>query len=343
MKNTIYKKKTATLAEVALKASVSRQTAGRILGEGAHKHKPATVEKVQHAADALGYRPNLLAKSVVSGHTHSIGVLVPRTNSDDFFFNIITGIQTELNGTPFVPIILNTSEEESEKRQIHRLVDRRVDGVLLIPSQNQVDSEHFKEIIDRQIPLACLNVQLNHATALHFVGTAEYRGGQLAAEHILSNGQKNIGIIKSKEPSQNMDQRCAGFQETIARAGATCTTLELPSWELEENLDLLCDGLNQPDRPTAFFCATDLYAAMLYKAAEKLELRIPRDFSVIGFADLMLARYLSPSLTTIRQDGEKLGRTAARLLIDQIEGKKQPTAEIIIEPQLIERDSVASL
>ncbi|QBG46732.1 LacI family transcriptional regulator [Verrucomicrobia bacterium S94] len=103
-------------------AGVSRQTAGRILGGKKHKHKPDTVERVKQIADDLGYRTNLLVKSVVSGKTYSIGVLVPRANRDSFFADILTGIQDALTDTEWAPIILQTSEKADERSCIRQLI-----------------------------------------------------------------------------------------------------------------------------------------------------------------------------------------------------------------------------
>ena len=155
MKNPIYQQNTATLAEVALRAGVSRQTAGRILGAGAHKHKPVTVEKVKQAAEELGYRPNLLAKGVVAGRTFSVGVLMPRINNDDFFARVITGIQDALAKTDLIPLFMLTSRSAPELEQLHRLIDRRVDGILLIPEISEVSPDYFMEISRRNIPVVC--------------------------------------------------------------------------------------------------------------------------------------------------------------------------------------------
>lgn len=340
MKNTTYKQNTATLAEVAQKAGVSRQTAGRILGNAAQKHKPSTVEKVQAAADELGYRPNLLAKSVVAGRTFSIGVLLPEVNHDAFFAQVVCGIQEALSETPFVPIFLHTSARQPERTQIHRLVDRRVDGILLIPQINKVDPDYFNEISNRNIPVVCINAQLSDIEPVDFVGTDEFAGGKAAAEYLLARGHTRLCSVCYGGVSENLSTRHNGFKQTVEAAGRSCSSLNLPGWTLEENLAALLDYLQQTDRPTAFFCITDLYAAMLYKAAEKLGLSIPNDLSVIGFADLLLSSYLNPSLTTQHQDGSEIGRIATALLMERIDGFTGAAREIRIQAQLIERESV---
>ncbi|WOO40745.1 LacI family DNA-binding transcriptional regulator [Rubellicoccus peritrichatus] len=341
MKNQTYEKTTATLVEVANKAGVSRQTASRILGGNADKHKAATVDKVHQVANELGYRPNLLAKSIVSGRTYSIGILIPSAISHDVFFaQVISGIQQKLAETDLIPIFLHSSERHPEHQQIHRLVDRRVDGILLIPHATNVSLDYFNEIVNRNIPVVCINEKLHNVKPVDFVGTDEFKGGQAAAEFLLQNGHTRLCSLRVDQ-SFNLGMRHDGFEKTATAAGASCQSVSLPGWSLEENMDLLCDFLQKPKRPTAFFAVTDLYAAMLYKAAEKLGLKIPQDFSVIGFADNTLAQYLSPSLTTLRQQGKDIGILATTALLKRINGSKARIQNLTLPAELIQRDSVA--
>lgn len=343
MKNPIYKQSTATLAEVADKAGVSRQTAGRILGNGAQKHKAATVEKVRQMAEELGYRPNLLAKSVVAGRTYSIGILLPYVKNDNYFAQIISGIQDVLADSGLVPILLYTSNKIPERKQIHQLVDRRVDGIILVPHINQVDPDYFNEITDRNIPVVCVNARLNNIKPVDFVGTDEFAGGQMAAEFLLSQGHTQLCSVHYDGTSENLAQRQSGFQHTTEAKKASCYSLKLPGWTPEENLETIIDFLKQPNRPSAFFCISDLYAAQLYQAAEQLALRIPDDLSVVGFADLHLAQYLSPPLTTLRQDGQEIGAAATRRLMQRMEGASGAPEEKTFRAEMIIRNSVAPI
>ncbi|QBG46730.1 LacI family transcriptional regulator [Verrucomicrobia bacterium S94] len=341
MKNVTYKTSTATLAQVAESAGVSRQTAGRILGGKEHKHKPDTVDRVKQIADQLGYRPNLLAKSVVAGKTYSIGVLVPRANCDSFFADIQTGIQDALINTDWAPIVLQTSENADERSCIRQLVERRVDGILLIPHENQVDSNHFSEIIERRIPVVTINARLRNIEPVDFVGTDEFKGGTCAAEHLLSISKRwKFGIVQSSGPSENLSQRAAGFIRTLETAGKKIRELTLSTWTLEENLQPMIQFLGKSNAPNAVFCITDIYAAQIYKAAEQLGLRIPEDLAVVGYADLDFAPYLSPSLTTLRQNGNRIGQTAVKRLLHQIQNGTSKPKEKLLPPELMERHSV---
>ncbi|MGJ8641607.1 MAG: LacI family DNA-binding transcriptional regulator [Opitutaceae bacterium] len=344
MKNPTYKESTATLVEVAAKAGVSRQTASRILGGKADKHKQATIDKVQTIANEMGYRPNLLAKSIVSGRTYSIGVLVPQSNTNDgYFTQIANGIHKALLHTDLLPIFLHTSPESPEKEQIHRLVDRRVDGIILVPQGTDVSPDYFKEITNRNIPVVCVNERLTNVGSVDFVGTDETQGGKAAAEYLLNKGHTHIGCLNWGQHSVNLGMRYKGFKNAMDASNARCSTVPMPSWRLEDNLDFVCKTLQQPDRPTAFFCVSDVYAAVLYKAAEKLGLKIPNDFSVLGFANLPWGEFLSPSLSTLNQDGMRLGEIATQTLLKRIEGSTARVSSKRIKVNLVERGSVKAV
>ncbi|ADE53559.1 LacI family DNA-binding transcriptional regulator [Coraliomargarita akajimensis] len=344
MKNPTYKESTATLVEVAEAAGVSRQTASRILGTAAHKHKQATVDKVKAIAEQMGYRPNLLAKSIVSGRTFSIGVLVPQNNAGDgFFTQVSNGIQRALLDTNLLPIFLHTSDESPEKDQIHRLVDRRVDGMILIPQGTDVAPDYFKEIADRNIPVVCVNERITNVGPLDFVGTDETNGGKAAAQYLIAKGHTKLGCLHWSERSVNLGMRQNGFLKEAETRGASCTTIALPGWTLEENIDRLCQALQSKGRPTAFFCVSDVYAAMLYKAAEHCALRIPEDLSVLGFAGLPWGEFLSPGLSTLSQDGGRIGEEAAKALLNRINGSTNKPAPKRVKVELVERRSVAAI
>ncbi|MEO0793648.1 MAG: LacI family DNA-binding transcriptional regulator [Verrucomicrobiota bacterium] len=342
MKNQTYKNSTATLVEVAKIAGVSRQTVSRILGSEANKHKPETVKKVKEIASSLGYRPNLLAKSIVAGKTNSIGILVPVINSLDGFFTQVTyGIQSALIDTDIIPIFLHASPDAPEHHQIHRLVDRRVDGIILIPQKTDVAPDYFCEITYRRIPVVCVNEKLTNIGAVDFVGTDEARGGRIAAEYLLRMGHTNIGCLRWSGSSVNLGKRLQGFTKTIHEAEARLQDIALDDWTIDGCMQTLCEALTQPDRPSAFFCVSDQYAGILYKAAEKLGLTIPDDFSVLGFANLPWSEFLSPSLSTMSQDGQRIGVEAAKLLLSRIEGSTDRAKNKRVPVRLIQRDSVA--
>lgn len=157
------------------------------------------------------------------------------------------------------------------------------------------------------------------------MGTDDEAGGRLAAEHLLSLGHRRVAHIAGSDLVSTSRRRRRGFEETIRAGGGTCVSLEDPSFGRFESvsgeIDVATQLLNTTPRPTAVFAVNDYMAAAVYDAAAERGLRIPDDLSVVGFADLKHVRLLRPTLTTIRQCPEEIGREAAQLVLGRLDGK----------------------
>jgi len=231
-----------------------------------------------------------------------------------------------------------------ELDQIHRLVDRRVDAVILYPRVDSIGDSYLHEILDRNIPLVTVDHELPQTRA-DFVGTDDEAGGRMAAEHLLGQGHRVLGHIAGPAELTPGLLRRQGFESAVsACSGARCETVVDTTFGYgagEAARKLLC----LEPRPTAIFCANDLQARELYRVAAELGLAIPRDLSVVGFADLSLARDLNPPLTTLKQNPEEIGRCAAAFVLDRRDGRFTDPAprKLRLMPELVKRQSVAAM
>jgi LacI family transcriptional regulator len=326
--------------DIAREAGVSRVTVSLILA-GKDETSKQTRRRVLEVAKRLKYRPNLLVHGMQSGRTHSVGVIMPV--SVHFHGQVARGIHDELVAADHVPIQLwinpRTDSKLTELSQIHRLVDRRVDGVIIFPVDASVPDVHFREIWQRNIPL--VTVDRETTTHADHVGTDEELGGRLAAEHLLAQGHRRVGHLTfTKRVGSNVHRRAMAFVNHIEEAGGQCTIV---AGEIDELTDQLVQLLSKPKRPTAIFAATDPMAMKAYSAAASVGLVIPRDISVVGYADFPFACDLVPPLTTIRQDPYQMGRLAAQMLLDRVLGRIESDAprRVHMTPQLVVRASTA--
>jgi LacI family transcriptional regulator len=323
--------------DIAREANVSRVTVSLVLA-GKDQTSEETRKRVLEAAKRLRYRPNLLVQGMQTGRTGSIGVIIPA--SMYFHPTVAKGIHDELYEENFVPIQLwtvsRTYTKEAELEQIHRLVDRRVDGMIIFPVDASVPDIHFQEIWQREIPL----VTLDRETTTHadHVGTDEELGGRLAAEHLLSLGHRRLLHVKFRSTIGNLQRRWLSFSKTVEKAGGA---VELIAEEVEDIPGPLRAILSRADRPTAVFAATDPLALKVYNIAAEVGLRLPQDLSVVGYADFPFAADLTPALTTIHQDPYQMGRQAARILLDRILDRSQSAAphHYHFAPELMVRGS----
>ena len=339
--------------DIAREANVSRVTVSLVLA-GKDQASEETRKRVLEVAQRLRYRPNLLVHGMQTGRSHTVGIIVPA--SMHFHAQVARGIHDELVGKDYVPIQLwanpkvNASlappggdaakdPKSTELEQIHRLVDRRVDGIIVWPQDVSVPDVHFREIWQRHIPL--VTVDRETTTHADHVGTDEELGGELVAEHLLKLGHRRVAHVTFPKPSGSVLRRGGAFIKTMQKAGVTVEMVNGRTEELEAPLKQL---LMRKDRPTAVFAAIDPMAMKVYSVAAALGLKIPQDVSVVGYADFPFIADLVPPLTTVRQDPYEMGRKAAEILLDRIFDRmpNQGPLRLHLEPELIVRASTTS-
>ena len=322
--------------DIAREAGVSRVTVSLVLA-GKDQTSEETRKRVMEVAERLRYRPNLLVQGMQTGRSHSIGVIMPA--SMHFHGQVARGIHDELVTHNYVPIQLwtnpRTDTKDTELEQIHRLVDRRIDGVIIFPLDVSVPDVHFQEIWQRHIPL--VTVDRETTTHADHVGTDEELGGRLVGEHLLALKHKRFAHVTFPHRTGNVFRRGEAFREVVEKVGGKCEILQGAAEELVAKIRQL---LMRTDRPTAVFASTDPMAMQVYSAAASIGLKIPQDLSVIGYADFPFASDLWPPLTSVRQDPYQMGRKAASMLLDRILDRGSDTPKRIhLKPELIIRGS----
>jgi len=259
-----------------------------------------------------------------------IGVMMPPF--DYYWSEVLYGIHDVLTLADHVPITLWTVHTGPSPRsrngpggdeldQIHRLVDRRVDGVILWPSFAQLFVEHVHEFSSRNLPVVTIDHQLPSEFNSDFVGSDEAEGGRMVAKHLYSLGHRRVGHLAGVCVATWALARRRAFEDAINEMpGASVITLEAPAGETSLAIGPAREMLSRPDRPTAIFAASDLYAKTVYQAAGELGLKIPDDLSVVGFSDDDFACEMSPPLTTVRQPAYEIGRRAAEVVLGRSMG-----------------------
>ncbi|MCX7935447.1 MAG: substrate-binding domain-containing protein, partial [Planctomycetota bacterium] len=262
-----------------------------------------------------------------------------------YFVDIAHGIQNELLAVDCLPILLDLVQDD-ERKGIRRLIEHRVDGMILSIVDESIHMAEIREILQVDLPLVLVDREVMACTC-DFVGVDDVAGGRLAGEHLAALGHKIFGFCYYGEGSSTCDARLEGFRQGLAQSGLVLRNeniVRLPAREPDRETHFYNDLLallRRPDRPTAIFAPTDLLARRVYCAAREVGLSIPSDLSVIGYADLEFAAYLEPPLTTIRQDGKEVGRQAARLMLQRLEQEMRPPQRILLPVTLVPRRSTA--
>ena len=345
-KRFLMAKSIANLKEIAALARVSVGTVSRVLHGKPSRIAETTCQRVMEAARKLGYRPNLLVRGIQSGKTRLIGVMAPPY--DSYWSEVLYGIHDTLVEADHVPLILWTQHAQRGRitidplTQIYRMIDLRVDGVVLWPEFAELYHQHLKEFSSRKMPVVSIDHELPPEEPADFVGSDEELGGRIAAEHLLKLGHIHIAHLAGDPGREWARRRLRAFERAVRESGeAQFSCLTVP-----ENTDGMPEAvklLQAKPRPTAIFAATDHTACSVFAAASGMGLRIPEDLSVVGCGDLDVSARLSPPLTTLRQQPYAIGREAALLVLrrsqDEAGGTKRLRVELPVE--LIVRASTA--
>ncbi len=348
MKSTI-----PSLKKVAHAANVSVPTASRILhGKKLDQFSEETKQRVHEAAQQLQWRPNLLVHGMQTGKTRTIGVMVPPSNSH--WADIIFGIHDGLIQHDHIPIMLwGKHWREDEKRyagesleQIHRLIDRRVEGFILWPPLVAPYYDHIEEM--RNIPVVTIDNELPPEYGADSVATDEEMGAKLVASYLLGLGHRHIAHFAGSGSKiySWAKLRSEYFEKEVTSVpGTTYITAEQWQHDYNEGINVAKKLLQMHPRPTAVFAASDLRAQYIYDAASQMGLKIPQDLSVVGFGDLANAAGLQPQLTTVRQKSYETGSIAARLILERLQktdGEPHNPQRVRVGCELVIRDSTAA-
>jgi LacI family transcriptional regulator len=339
------------LKDVAKAANVSLAAASRILRGDRERFGDETCRRVLEASQRLGWRRNLLVNGMQTGKTQTVGVMIPPY--DSFWVNVLSGIHDELSAADYLPITVWTGnldqmphferDDAEGKRQISRLLDRRVDGLIMWPTFSVAYYHHFPEFVERRVPVAVID---HYSTVADSVETDEEQATAAIATHLLDLGHRRIACLSSREtPTQTWAiKRRTCFEHAVER----CPDARVKSWHLNEQgsngLEVARELLNDELKPTAVFAVSDHEASFVHRAAADMGLSIPRDVSLVGFADLDFAATMDPPLTTMRQKPYEIGRLAAKLIMDRIVGEtsdREPTT-IKVDAELVIRSSTAA-
>jgi LacI family transcriptional regulator len=339
------------LKDVAKAANVSLAAASRILRGDRERFGEETCRRVVEASQRLGWRRNLLVNGMQTGKTKTVGVMIPPY--DSFWVNVLSGIHDELSAADYLPITVWTGnleqmphferDDAEGRRQINRLLDRRVDGLIMWPTFSLAYYHHFPEFVERRVPVAVID---HYSTVADSVETDEEQAANVVAKHLLDLGHRRIACLSSREtPTQTWAvKRRTCFEHAIERS----TGVQIKSWHLNEQgsdgLQVARELLSDKLQPTAVFAVSDHEASFVHRAAIDMGLKIPQDLSLVGFADLDFASSMDPPLTTMRQKPYEIGRLAAKLIMERIDDENsghEPTT-IKVDAELIVRASTAA-
>lgn len=339
-------KNPATLSDIAKQLNISISTVSRAL----HDH-PAinknTKKRVINLAKKLNYQPNLLALSLLNKKTHTIGIIVPEITSY-FFSSVINGIQDLVNDTDY-RLIISQSEEsfEKEKKILETMAKVRVDGLLVSPTSETHNAQHFNKFIEADTPLVIFDRDCEGFNA-DKVLVDDYDGAFQAVEYLIKTGCRKIAHISGPPNLSISTHRLRGYLDALKKYQVPIDQqliFNVSGFSPEHGVEATKAMLNLPQLPDAIFAINDGIAIGAMYVIKEAGIQIPTQISVVGFDDEPHSSYFIPPLTSVWQPVYDMGLLSARILLKKLQGnplKESPRHEIL-KPELIVRESSKKL
>jgi LacI family repressor for deo operon, udp, cdd, tsx, nupC, and nupG len=328
-----------TIRDVAAEAGVSHQTVSRVINAN-ERVSPETRAKVEAAIESLGYSPSAIARSMAKGRTGILACIAPNL-TDYTFARIIQGAEQEARHHGFFLLSASAPDETIFTALIDQLVpSRQAEGIIVI---NPYADGRFNHLPD-QFPLVFAGARPRE-DAMNSVALDDVTAGRIATNHLLEQGHRSIATITGRMVEDCAQDRLAGYQQALLAAGVPQQPAFVAEgdWTASSGFAALHQLMQTDTPPTAIFVQNDQMAAGVLRAAADLDLAVPEQLSLIGIDDIPMASYLSPPLTTLRQDFAEIGRLAVQLLIDRVKQPSSQRQHLTLPAALISRHSTKSL
>jgi len=331
-----------TLKDIARKVGYSVTTVSRALNDYDDVSQE-TKQLIKRVAQEMGYHPNVIAQSLQRRRTNTVGFIVPATDrylSDPYFLELLAGIGDGAASCDFDLLVSTCKPMDTKERVVYERIVKghRVDGIVV--ARTRCDDERIAYLVSEGFPLVAFG---RTASDLDFpyLDVDGEKGVCEAVKYLTNLGHRRIGFISPSLYLMFAEHRLAGYERALQDSG-----LEFdPALVIEGNLtqarghQRMEQLLDLEEPPTAVVTGNDLMAFGAMEAAQERGLVVGRDVAVIGFDDVPLAAYFHPTLTTIRQPIYDVGKMLSQTLIEIVQGEELAERQIILQPELVIRES----
>ena len=330
----------ARLKDIAQDLNLSVVTVSKVLRDHPDIGQE-TRERVLQRMKELNYRPNLAARTLVTGRTYAIGLIVPDL-VHPFFGDVAKALSTVLRGKAYSLVLASSDDDpQLEQQEIEQLLARRVD--LLVVASVLKGGELFQRIQEQKTPVVLIDRRFE-AVSAHFVGVDDVEAGRIATEHLLEVGCSHLAHIGGPDVSTAAG-RLRGYREVLAQRHIQ----ERPETVvLREHGDDAGDLsgystmkrlLELDPRPDGVFCYNDPTAMGAMKAVLEAGLRVPEDVAIVGCGNVAYADFIRVPLTSVDQQSAEIGRRAGKLALSVLSNPPNRPKQVVLTPRLVERAS----
>lgn len=335
-----------TLRDVAERVGLSVNTVSRALA-GKDQVSETTREAIQREARRLGYVPNSHARSLASGTTTVVGLVITNP-SNPFYAALISTVESRCRANGYSVLLLVTEEsDENEERAVGQLLRFGVDGVLAVPTQGRIGA--WEPLADAKIPVVLLSRDLPES-GFDLVGIDAERGLADAVRRVAGAGVRRAWLFEEDLRISTTAARVAGFQQAVEQVGGAVDSLVLtvptrrtrgstPPWRPDDAYRMAANLITRQNFPDLVVAGNDYFALGILKAMREIGLRVPDDVRLLGYGDHPFAGYLDPALTSLRLPADDAASAAVDLLVRRIADPARARQAVLLRPTLVERAS----
>lgn len=330
----------STIRDVAQQAGVSTMTVSRVINSSGYTSQE-TRERVNRAITELGYVPNAVARHLRSKQTKTIA-LVLSDITNPFFTTIARGVEDVAGARGFGVMFCNTDESETEENNyLHMLIQRQVDGVLLVPASQS--AEPLRLLRAHQVPVVVIDRRVR-SRGVDQVRCDSEAGAYILARHLIELGHRRIAMLTGRRGISTAVDRVAGYERALKEVGVEVDRelVLYGGFGLAGGYRMAQEVLAASPPPTALFAANNFIAFGAIRALREAGLRVPDDMSLVCFDDLPEDWLIDPFLTVVDQPAYEMGCQAAELLLERLDAEVPTASRSIIMPgKFIVRRSTA--
>jgi LacI family transcriptional regulator len=332
-----------TLEDIAKQAGVSRSTVSRVINDYPHVREHVR-KRVLQIIQSTGYHPNAAARTLASQRSWTIGFVLPRSVSsfftDPYFPRFTQGVAQACNQNNYTLGLFLVGTKEDEEKIFPRISRKGLlDGILV--QSGQTGDQLIERLANSNIPLVIAGRPF-HCNDVNYIDVDNINAAYNATSHLILLGYKRIGMIAGPTNTTVGLDRREGYVKALIERGRNFDESLFIEGDFTEESGYYAMKRMLDDKPDAVFAASDIMAIGAMRAARETGFSIPDDIAFVGFDDLPIATLLKPRLTTVRQPVHQFGIKAVEILIDLIENGVTPTRRIILETELIVRESCGS-
>lgn len=341
--------KKVSISDIARKAGVSVSTVSFVMNDKAVKMRISreVIEKVEHVAREMGYRPNQLARGLRTGKTKTIGLIVENI-SNAFFATLAKSIEDEAKKYDYKVVYCSTDNDEGKARElINMLSQRQVDGYIITPTLNL--SEDICRLQSENKPVVLIDRYFPQHEEIPAVLVDNYEGVSRGMEYLIAKGYRKIALVSIETEMAHMKDRLRAYSDVLSRHGVEPQErlVKIVPYSsdheaaLKEVVELLASAGKDVD---AVFFLTNYLGVLGIEAIKKLQIKVPTELAVLCFDDNDIFRLYTPTISVIRQPIEAIGQKAVSTLMERLKQPGEepfpPQALIRLEADLIKRESI---